>query len=469
MTPTVAMGHVDEAAQVAPYRAVLAAPTAPIWGEARRHDVLYVKLHEDAGMRIVAGSDGRARVDGVGGAASALAGALYDAEVRPVFLDVAPGEGYGAVDLSLWYRVASPDAVRIGARLVSLPGVETVHLAGIPAPPPADIDPVTPDFRPDQEWLDASAGLGMTEASRWSRADGQGITVADVEYGWTEDHEDLGAAVGALVWGLDTEQYQFHGTSVLGQLVAGDNGYGVTGAVPSATPAVLSPYNLDGEYDLPGAIGWAAAWLSPGDVLLIEQQAYCPDGVNYCPVEVDDVVFDAIAAAVAAGIVVVEPGANGAQNLDDEGWDGRFDRTIRDSGAIMVGGGASPLSGLSPRSWYPSGSSYGSRVDVQGWFDSIVTTSNGDYGGVYADLYFPNGDGRQGYTASFGGTSGASPMIAGIVVAAQAVAMQRWHMPWDPIELRAALVSTGTLQPSTDPHHIGPMPDLRRLLRTYLR
>jgi len=471
VTPLVEAGGepVAEHASVrGPFRAEGVA-VAPVWNEQRRDDVLYVKLKESAGVRIVAarGGVGPGRVTGTG--ASALSAVLGNADVRPVFPAVAAGEGYASVDLALWYRVASPDAVRIGARLATLGSVESVSFAPLPAPPPADLDPVTPDFRGDQDWLDVGDGLGMTEATRWAHGDGQGVVVGDVEYGWTEDHEDLGAAVGAAAWGLNTGEYAFHGTSVLGELFGGDNGFGVTGAVPAGTPRVLSPYAEDGEYDVAGAILWASTALSPGDVLLIEQQAYCPDGVSYCPIEVDDVVFDAIAAAVAAGIVVVEPGANGAEDLDDDQWDGRFDRTRRDSGAILVGGGCSPHSGLAPRSWFPSGSSYGSRVDVQGWYDSIVTTTNGDYDGYYADLYFPDGDGRQAYTSSFSGTSGASPMVAGVAAAAQAVALQRWHRPWDPLELRAALVSTGTPQPDTDTHHIGPLPDLRRLLRSYLR
>ena len=65
----------------------------------------------------------------------------------------------------------------------------------------------------------------------------------------------------------------------------------------------------------------------------------------------------------------------------------------------------------------PAGS-YGERVDVQGWFDSIVSTMNADYGGTYANLWLPttsdhpSGDPRQGDTSTFVGTSGAAPQVA---------------------------------------------------------
>lgn len=371
-------------------------------------------------------------------------------------------------EMTRWVRIEGGDVAAIGQRLLDDSRVESVAYALRPAPPPGFAAESTPDFRESQGWLDVGTGIGATESRLWPGARGEGVVVADIEYGWTEDHEDLGATVGAFAWGSDTGRYQFHGTSVLGQLFAADNGYGVVGAVPDATPLVASPFDEAGEYNLPAAIVGATALLVPGDVLLIEQQAYCPDDNGYCPIEVDDAVFDAIAAAVAAGIVVVEPGGNGGRNLDDVAFSGRFDRTIRDSGAILVGGGASPESGMNPRIWYPYGSSYGGRVDVQGWFDHIVTTTNGDYGGVYADLYFPDEDPLRAYTESFNGTSGASPMVAAVAAAAQAAVLAARGEPMAPLDLRAAMVSTGTPEPASDGHHIGPLPDLRRLLRTIL-
>ena len=198
----------------------------------------------------------------------------------------------------------------------------------------------------------------------------------------------------------------------------------------------------------------------PGDVLLIEQQAWAQG--NYCPISIEPAVYDAVRLAVDAGIVVVEPSGNGGQDLDDPAWQGWW---AQDSGAILVGGGASPAAGEDARAWVPDGSSYGSRVDVQGWYDGIVTATSGDYEGFFADLYFPDGDARQAYTRTFGGTSGASPMIAAMAAIAQSVAIEVTGAPWAPRDLRAALVATGTPQRGEVP--IGPQPDLRRLLRTY--
>ena len=421
----------------------LARPDVVYWEPGRRTDVLFVELAEPAPRdRAVWSADVKWRdLDLV----------LGPARVRPV-----------AASLPRFLRVDVPDAELVATDLLADPRVKDAWLGFAAMPPPADLDPITPDFRPDQTWLDASPGLGFTEAARWPGGTGANVTIADIEYGWDESHEDLEAAIGAGAWGMNKALYPYHGNSVLGQLVGSVNGYGVDGAVPDAIPLVVSPFREDGAYDIAAAVAGATELLRPGDVILIEQQSYANG--NYCPVSVDPAVFAAIQAAVAAGIVVVEPGGNGGQDLDARAWDGWFDRD-HDSGAILVGGGASPGSGFPARTWYPSGSSHGARIDVQGWYDGIVTATSGEYGTYLADLYYPGGDGRQAYTRSFGGTSGASPMITAMVAIAQSVAIELTGEPWTPAELRAALVATGT--PQVGERLIGPQPDLRRLLRTY--
>jgi hypothetical protein len=247
--------------------------------------------------------------------------------------------------------------------------------------------------------------------------------------------------------------------------VGADNGYGITGLVPDVHLLMISPFEAEEVYNVAAAIDATATLLDAGDVLLIEQQGWV-DG-RYVPVEVDPAVFDAISIAVARGIVVVEPSGNGAVDLDGPEWDGWFDRSQRDSGAIMVGGGASPASDLVPRSWFPNGSGYGSRVDLQGWYDGLVTTSAADGFPTFTELFFPDRDGRQAYTAFFSGTSGAAPLVAAAAAVANSVAWEIRGAPWNPVDLRAALRATGMPQAEDDPFVIGPQPDLRRFLRTW--
>jgi hypothetical protein len=105
-----------------------------------------------------------------------------------------------------------------------------------------------------------------------------------------------------------------------------------------------------------------------GDVLLLEAQTTYPPGTQYLPVEVEQVVYDAIRAATDAGIIVVEAGANGSVDLDKfQDMNGRevlnrSSRDFRDSGAIMVAaaGSRSPHGRL-------SFSNFGSRIDCYAW------------------------------------------------------------------------------------------------------
>ena len=121
------------------------------------------------------------------------------------------------------------------------------------------------------------------------------------------------------------------------------------------------------------AIVNAAAIMNAGDVILIEQQLGTPTefvGMNlgeFLPMEWKQAEFDAIQAATMKGITVVEAGGNGRADLDSPQFGGAFNRSVRDSGAIMVGGGHSE-----GRRW--AGSSYGSRIDCQAWYEHIVTT-----------------------------------------------------------------------------------------------
>ena len=414
----------------------------------------------DPGRWVIKGKEG----EDPAALAAALRWLLPGHALGPYFADP-PDPRPGLADLALYIRVEGALSPAEVQRLQKNVRVESLWRAPLPTPPPTDLPPTTEDFRPLQGWLDPLPGFGFTEAAHWPGADGRGVVVADVEYGVT-DHEDLDALVGVQSWGSPYRPYAWHGTSVLGMIFAGVNSYGVDGATTAAVPALYYPTDAQENYDVAAAILAAAAELLPGDVLLIEQQGYVNG--SYCPVSADPAVFDAISYAVAAGIVVVEPSGNGSADLDARSWNGWFDRRIQDSGSMLVGGGAGPDTGLPLRSWMLSGgSSYGQRVDMQGWYTGIVTTANGDMGGSLADLALVGDDDAQGYTQSFGGTSGASPMVASVAAAMQGLALSSGQPVWEPRELRAILVNSGT--PQNGEPWIGPQPDLRRLLRTWGR
>jgi PKD repeat protein len=308
---------------------------------------------------------------------------------------------------------------------------------------------MTPIFTSQQGFYGpAPSGIDADYARSLPGGRGQGITVVDLEYDWYFAHEDLGLDASILLggdpytaWGDD------HGTAVLGQLVARDNGYGVMGGVPDATIRVVSPWSNVAGYNPANAITTAAASMRAGDVLLIEQQTWGPNG-TYVPVEWVGSVYDAIKLATQAGIVVVEPAGNGGDNLDGPEFGGRFDRSQYDSGAIIVGAGT-PL-----REWLYL-SSYGSRVDLQGWGANVATTG---YGGLYGATK------AEYYTGSFSGTSSAAPVVASAVAAVQSHTKFTRGVVLTPREVVDLLKRTGSAQAGDLTRPIGPLPNLRAAL-----
>ena len=88
----------------------------------------------------------------------------------------------------------------------------------------------TPDFRPEQyDHQVAPMGFGFSQTAGWS---GEGTRIVNIEYSYDPLHEDLQNAPVAHAWGWDLDRWHYHGNAVIGQMIATDNEYGVTGAVP---------------------------------------------------------------------------------------------------------------------------------------------------------------------------------------------------------------------------------------------
>ncbi len=332
----------------------------------------------------------------------------------------------------------------------------------------------TPLYIDQQVYLnDAPIGIGARYGS-WALPGGKGagVQITDVEYGWVIDHEDLGLTAGDLIHGTNSDQdfYYYHGTASVGIIRGIENEYGITGIAPLAS-LKLSALNDDtsindhrrNEVNAANAISAAVINSNPGDVILLELQFPGPDSNEACvippgqpdkcswfemvPVEYYPDVFDIIQLATASGITVIEASANGFMNLDNPIYERRFDPTYQDSGAIMVSAATSSIP-HTPMFW----ANYGSRIDVYGWGENVFTT------GYNGETYGPEAPNRI-YTATYEGTSSASPMIAGAVAAIQGNAIDQTSSPLNPLAIRRKLRDTGTPQES-DPRHIGNLPDI---------
>lgn len=366
--------------------------------------------------------------------------------------------GQAGPDLSLWFDVQLP-ADRAGLASVinalnARPEVEIAHPAPFcepavirqerPLAPLSDPELRTPDFTGQQTYLYGTP-VGLDAPAAWAMdgGRGQGMKYIDVELGWSFMHEDFDQLRQFHAAGGSDPDYVPHGTAVMGEVVGKDNGFGVVGFAPEAQWGTVA-ITVDEWPDVPHYFQQAIDALDPGDVWLIELQMY-PPGRQATPMEWLQVNYDVIwTGCWAQGVVCVEAGANGSQNLDEAGWNGVFDRNVRDSGAIMVGAGT-PTGRVAE--WFTN---YGSRMDVHAWGSEIVTTGYGDlYNGGSPETY---------YTADFGGTSGASPMITGSSLCLQGIARAYLGEPLTPLELRTLLHDTGI--PHLGSQSIGPRPDL---------
>lgn len=311
------------------------------------------------------------------------------------------------------------------------------------------------------------APTGMDVRYAWTLAGGRGenVRVIDIEVSWNLGHSDLVSATSnpfILVEGVDPQPQinKDHGAAVLGEIIAAADGIGITGIAHQSQIGLLNP--LTAINTLPhfaDTIDLAVRRSQPGDIILIEaQSAKGPrldtgTGRGLLPIEFEQDIFDAIKRATTAGLIVIEPAGNGGENLDDEIYQGQFNRN-RDSGAIMVGAGHVPaaFSNEGADRTRTDESNFGARVDVQGWGRAVATCG-------YGDIRLGQGA-NNFYTAKFGGTSGAGAMVAGAAALLQSIVKQRGLPPLTSTQMRRLLASTGTPQAGNLNKPIGPRPDL---------
>jgi hypothetical protein len=382
------------------------------------------------------------------------------------------GTGKLIDDPRLTFVLVSPndDAAAQAINELSASGdVAWVEPAYPPMPPPAPIVP--PDFENQQRYRVASpVGIGATNLSGVRSADGSGVTIADLEYSWNLAHADLPTASRIGPAPVDPFNNDNHGTAVLGVLAARNDTIGTVGIAPAANLRVVAA-NTAAGYNLASAITTAAAALTPGDVLLIEQQIVGPNytgnpagtQVGLVPIEWQRAAYNAVITAIGNGITVVIAAGNGTQNLDDPIYNTapgghRPFRPEGDSGSIIVGAGAANPGSATPRSRL-SYSNFGAALDLQGWGEQVWTTGYGDAFNATGKNSF--------YTSSFAGTSSGAAIVAGAAALLQSAYRAETGLTLPPRDIRDALRAAGSPQTSgahPASQNIGPLPDVRAAL-----
>lgn len=352
---------------------------------------------------------------------------------------------------------------KIAKKLESFNDVEYVSFIPHTPPQPPFIQQVvtTPDLEPNQGYLDQSVGINARYA--WSLGvTGQNVNVINIEYGFKKNHEMLvdldhvqleqNATIHPSLTDPTSTYHSYldHGTAVASILASAQDGIGLTGTSFGLNNYVNYLEWTTSGYNRATAVSRALNNTSPGAIVMYEMQT---GGYNneYVPAEYNNVIWDLTKAATDAGIIVVAAAGNGNQNLDDEFYEPYMNRG--NSGAIIVGAGSSTAAHSKL-----SFSTYGSRLDLQGWGQNVLAAGYGSYA-TY------DGDGNRTYT-QFNGTSSATPIVASAAVLVQSYYHQQTGNYMTPSEIKALLVATATPQGGNTTQKIGPLPNVRAAIES---
>jgi len=433
---------------------------------------IVVKFHDQVNLPYETGAEDALKKLGLG-SWQKIADAAPVITLDPVFVSVMPSRlkelvltarqcdpTYRPPNFFAFFAIASVPGCDLKAMLDEIRSwtiVEDAYIDRGPTPPPA-VNAADDPRSPLQGYHSAAPfGIGAEFAWMWPGGDGQGQSFVDLEYGWRLNHEDLAAHGISIISGQNVDFVEFHGTAVLGVVCGLDNTVGGVGITPHLDSIrTVSEQRNDSVFSTADAIADANSVMSPGDVLLIESQ-YVDEGpadLGFLPREVQIDVYEAIRLATALGVIVVEAAGNGGNDLD--GYTNSYGRILdpasddfRDSGAIMVG---------AARSFFPhprtESSNYGGRIDCYAWGEDIDTAT------AYVDG--PNNE----YNPDFGGTSGASAIVAGAALAVQGLSESNVSFKFSPGQLRALFRDPDLGTPSQDPPNdrIGAMPNLEAIL-----
>jgi subtilisin family serine protease/subtilisin-like proprotein convertase family protein len=296
-----------------------------------------------------------------------------------------------------------------------------------------------PNGTHDGQWhLDNNKGSVHIDATgAWGQgATGNGVVIGVVDSGVEIGHPDLevDTALSRDFVELDDDaspsddiaidtEVSAHGTLVAGLAAAvGGNGIGVTGVAPYAQIAALRVPNKDTytfggptaelQGDQPTADRFAdAIEFGPG-AIAIKNHSYGPPS----PYETQESQVDALRESAAGGMVHVASAGNG-EHASFVGFVRRDASARPYSIAETI-----TVAAVGPDGHHASYSNYGASVAVSAPSRPCDTTLSTCLPGLLTtDLTGSDGRGVGDYFARFGGTSGATPIVSGVLALAKEV------------------------------------------------
>lgn len=345
---------------------------------------------------------------------------------------------------------------QLANQLQRLPQVNYAELVDAkPVKPPFDIPPVTPNYAWQQTYIYANPGVNMQYA--WNmNLNGQGIRIRNIEYEFNKNHEEFhvnpkikladGYTINSTLYTPDYADFLGHGTATFGVVFGDDGGFGVKGLAYGAEEVILYPeWTTQYGYNPNFTTSLALDNSQEGDVVIYEMQTggATTEENNYVPAEYSSPIWNLTKAASDLGIIVVAAAGNGNQDLDDPLYAWYMNKG--NSGAIIVGAGSPNI--MHDKMWF---STYGSRVNLQGWGQNVLSSGYGGFATI-------GGDFNQQYTM-FSGTSSATPIVASCVAVLQSYYHSLTGEYLNSAEMIDILQTTGT--PQGMGGNIGPLPNM---------
>lgn len=385
---------------------------------------------------------------------------------------------YEPYDFHRWFRVRTPKPSGTQgalARVRAHPLVETAYVLRV-GPDPGVVAGDDPEYPKQGHLAAAPDGIDAETAWLFAGGDGAGQHLADVERGWTLDHEDLlPHGVAGVSYGVLRDAHRGHGTAVLGIAAAADNAVGCVGIAPHV--AGISVWSIasndlqagSDDANIDETILAAAGSLAFGDVLLLEVQIELDDGgrgPKHVPAEVAELTRAAIHIATALGIVVVEAGGNGRSYFDlstQQTVHEPFDLDTHSVGGRAVLDPSSPhfepsralvvsaATSAAPHAVLPN-APRGRRVDLYAWGEKVRA---------------PNSNSPQDRSSyfDFAETSAASAIVAGAALSAQGMVEARTGWRLGPVWMRRLLRFGATPSAGGAADRIGGMPNLAAIAK----
>lgn len=267
-----------------------------------------------------------------------------------------------------------------------------------------------------------------------------------------------------------------HSVASLGILGAtgGADGPGCPGMLPPQSDSqlfVASPLVNEGNgrwvMSINSQIVALAQWMSTGAILLVELQIEgrladsCDAGSEpdsddrvWAPLELEPHLRSALAEARARQITVIEPAGNGGTSGGVElselvTWNQCL--SMPDTSVAILTAACDTIRSSGIHDRLPE-SNFGAQVVCYSWGNSVVALDSANLAGTW----------------TFGGTSSASALVAGVAARLQRAARQSFGRFLSPDEMHTALRFSPTVPPLGDGLNIGVMPNLDDIVTHHL-